>query len=347
MNIIMNHYRHLDRSRIQFDFLCFLPCEETYEKEINELGGRVYFISKPGQGIRSIKELMDFFREHGPEYEWLHNHEVYLSFFLYQLSHRYGINNFIIHGHATRYSDCWHAALRNRMLCIPIRFMKCEKAACSLAVARFLYGSQAAESGKVKILYNTVDSGAFRFDERLRKDMRLMLRLNDETLAIGHIGRFTRQKNHEFLLRILLEVQRLKADICLICVGDGPCKENVEKLAQSLGIADKIRFLGSRDDVSSLLNAFDCFVLPSLFEGLPVSLIEACYNGLPCIVSDSITDEIPTGQIQYLPLKSGPINWANQILKMSSRDRDTTFRPLLFDINYQADYLQRIYCGGC
>lgn len=137
MSVIMNYYRHIDRSRVQFDFLCFLPCEESYAKEINELGGQVFFISKPSASPRTLKELTAFFKKHQGEYQWFHNHEVYLSFLLKPISEHCGIKDFIVHSHATRYSDRKWAAVRNRILCFPIRFMKCHRFACSEAAGFF------------------------------------------------------------------------------------------------------------------------------------------------------------------------------------------------------------------
>ena len=116
MSVIMNYYRHMDRSKIQFDFLCFIPCEDSYEEEINGLGGLVFFISIPGFFAKAFRSLWDFFRSHQGEYQWLHNHEVYLSFLLKPLSHCCRIPGFIIHSHATQYSDRAAAAARNRIL---------------------------------------------------------------------------------------------------------------------------------------------------------------------------------------------------------------------------------------
>ena len=177
MSVIMNYYRHIDRNEVQFDFLHFVACEDSYIEEIRALGGRIYCIDKPGSSFQSVKQLDLFFRLHAEEYTWLHNHEVYLTFLLRPFAKRYGLEKFIVHCHATKYSDKTLHAVRNRILCLPIRFMKVDRFACSEAAGKFLYGEKMLKAGKVFIMHNAIDCEKFRFRpelrERLRKEMGL------------------------------------------------------------------------------------------------------------------------------------------------------------------------------
>ena len=157
MSVIMNYYRHMDRSKVQFDFLCFIHDKNSYEEEIKQLGGAVYYVGKPGSSRRAAQDLKDFLQKRRGVYQWFHNHEVYLSFYLRPLVKKYGMDKFVIHCHATKYSDKWLNARRNQLLCVPIHFMDCKKMACSEAAAEFLYGKGAVQNKKIMILHNAVN----------------------------------------------------------------------------------------------------------------------------------------------------------------------------------------------
>ena len=345
MSVIMNYYRHMDHSKIQFDFLCFIPCGDSYEEEINKLGGRVFFIEKPQPSLRSLREIRDFFREHQGEYTWFHNHEVYLSFLLKPMASHYGIPGFIIHSHATQYSDHRLAAMRNRILCMPIRLMRCQRFACSRAAGAFLFGERAIRDGKVHILYNAIDTERYRYDPETRRRLRKELGIAEDTFVIGHVGRFVPQKNHEFLLDIFQSWQQNWPHIQsrLLCIGGGPLMEQVKEQAFTFGLADKIIFAGERRDVPALLNLMDVFLLPSFFEGSPVSLVEAYCNGLSCVISDTIYWENPSSQVCLVPLQASAKYWAGKVIEAAQKGRRAGKKPWIFDIRRQAQGLEDIY----
>lgn len=292
MSVIMNYYRHMDRSEIQFDFLCFIPCVDSYEEEINGLGGRVFFIPKPHASMHSLWEIHAFFRAHQGEYSWFHNHEVYLSAMLKPIAAHYGIKGFIVHSHATQYSDHKLAAVRNRVLCMPIRFMGCHRFACSKAAGAFLFGKRAVRSGKVHILYNAIDTEKFRYDPQKRKEVREELGIAEGTFVIGHVGRFVPQKNHIFLLELFSRIVRFAPESRLLLIGDGPLLKEIQIYSFHKQLGEKILFLGNCLNVCQLLNAMDLFLLPSVYEGLPLSCVEAETNGLPCLISETISPEV-------------------------------------------------------
>lgn len=314
MSIIMNYYRHIDREKVQFDFLHFVACEDSYADEIKGLGGKIYCVEKPGSSFWSVKQLNLFFREHAREYTWLHNHEVYLTFLLRPISKRYGLEKFIVHCHATKYSDKPFNAVRNGILCLPIRFMKVERFACSVAAGKFLYGEKMMRAGKVFVMHNAIDCEKFRFRpevrERLRKEMGL-----EGKFVIGHVGRFERQKNHEFLIKVFAEVKKRRPESVLLLVGDGTRKNGIEHQVKKLNLTDDVFFLGQINDVENLLQAMDVFLLPSRYEGLGIVLFEAQAAGLKCFVSDYVPKESSAGNTTYLPLKDASSFWSSIILK--------------------------------
>ncbi|WP_320968927.1 glycosyltransferase family 1 protein [Hungatella effluvii] len=348
MSVIMNYYRHIDRDKVQFDFLHFIACEDSYMEEIRELGGKIYCIDKPGSSFQSIKQLNSFFRLHAGEYTWLHNHEVYLTFLLRPIAKRYGLEKFIVHCHATKYSDKTLNAVRNRILCLPIRLMKVERFACSEAAGKFLYGEKMLKAGKVFIMHNAIDCEKFRFRpevrERLRKEMGL-----DGKFVIGHVGRFERQKNHEFLIEVFAECKKEIDSCILLLIGEGSLRSKIEKKVVEKGLKNSIIFLTKRNDMEYLYQVMDLFVLPSLYEGLPVSCLEAQVNGLECIVSRTVTDELKKQTIgsiiTMLPLEKKV--WKQNIL--SCKIRQTSISQHInndnYDINLQSCRLHSFYTG--
>lgn len=348
MSVIMNYYRHIDRDKVQFDFLHFIACEDSYMDEIRELGGKIYCIDKPGSSFQSIKQLNSFFRLHAGEYTWLHNHEVYLTFLLRPIAKRYGLEKFIVHCHATKYSDKTLNAVRNRILCLPIRFMKVERFACSEAAGKFLYGEKMLKAGKVFIMHNAIDCEKFRFRpevrERLRKEMGL-----DGKFVIGHVGRFERQKNHEFLIEVFAECKKEIDSCILLLIGEGSLRSKIEKKVVEKGLKNSIIFLTKRNDMEYLYQVMDLFVLPSLYEGLPVSCLEAQVNGLECIVSRTVTDELKKQTIgsiiTMLPLEKKV--WKQNIV--SCKIRQTSISQHInndnYDINLQSCRLHSFYTG--
>ena len=348
MSVIMNYYRHIDRDKVQFDFLHFIACEDSYMDEIRELGGKIYCIDKPGSSFQSIKQLNSFFRLHAGEYTWLHNHEVYLTFLLRPIAKRYGLEKFIVHCHATKYSDKTLNAARNRILCLPIRLMKVERFACSEAAGKFLYGEKMLKAGKVFIMHNAIDCEKFRFRpevrERLRKEMGL-----DGKFVIGHVGRFERQKNHEFLIEVFAECKKEIDSCILLLIGEGSLRSKIEKKVVEKGLKNSIIFLTKRNDMEYLYQVMDLFVLPSLYEGLPVSCLEAQVNGLECIVSRTVTDELKKQTIgsiiTMLPLEKKV--WKQNIL--SCKIRQTSISQHInndnYDINLQSCRLHSFYTG--
>lgn len=317
MSVIMNYYHHIDREKIQFDFLCFNKCTESYAPEITRLGGRLFWISKPDGSPKSWAEMAHFFRDHAKDYTWFHNHEVYLSFLLKPLTAHYGIQNFIVHSHATRFSDRPLAAIRNQILCFPIHFLRCSRFACSRAAGEFLFRPK--HTGKsFFLLPNAIDLKKFSFDNSTRARIRKALSLNN-TFVVGHIGRFVPQKNHRFLVQLFQQVAANLPDARLLLIGDGPLRNEIQDMVHDLGLEEQVIFLGQRNDIPDLLQAIDFFVLPSIYEGLPVSCLEAQASGLPCIVSDTVSRETAyEDNFRFLPLGNASA-WAQVIIQQHEK----------------------------
>lgn len=347
MSVIMNYYRHMDRTLVQFDFLCFLNCENNYEDEIISYGGHVYYVKKPGSSMAAMWEIEKFFKEHKGRYQWFHNHEAYLGFYLCRLVGRYDFGHFIIHSHATRYSDKWLNAIRNQILCYPILFMKFNRIACSKAAGGFLFGEKMVQQNKVFILYNAIDCKKYRYNREKREELRGRLGVQDK-LVIGHVGRFEKQKNHEFLIESFSIFKKKYPDSVLILVGSGSLKMTMEQKVKIAGLETAVFFLGQQNNSQDWYQAMDLFWLPSFYEGLPMVAVEAQASGLPCFLADTITQEVELlDTTKRLSLKKGPEFWITEVCKQKNTiERDEAWRIVEnagFGIESASVKLQRYY----
>lgn len=345
MSVLMNYFRNVDRSRVVFDFFCYITPEETYREEIESLGGRYYVVDARGSVGRIRSALGHLLRRHAGEYPVAHLHDPILSRFLYPLAHRNGVRSFAVHSHATAYSDSRLRSLRNWLVCRNIRAYSDVQLACSRAAGDFLFGRDRYEE-----LPNAIDIQTYQFEETVRADVRARLGLGDAPV-VGHVGRFSEQKNHSFLIDVYTELARLKPEARLMLVGDGPLRPGIERTVAERGLADRVLFLGDRKDVAALYQAMDMFLLPSRYEGLPMVGVEAQCAGLPLVCSEEVTDEVAIGDATFLPLGMPVPQWAHHVSGALERGRDLDFRAqgeemtrtAGFDIAREADRLVRRY----
>jgi len=195
------------------------------------------------------------------------------------------------------------------------------------------------------VLSNAVNVNEFKYDDKARRDLRTMLGARNR-LVIGHIGRFNKQKNHGLLIDIFKALHDKKPDSLLVMVGDGDLRSMIERKVRDLGLSSAVKFLGVRGDIPKLMQAMDVYLFPSLFEGLPVVLVEAQAAGLRCIVSDTITRESDvTGRVQFLSLKDSPEIWAAKILAAPCARLDTSelMRNNGYDTATMAKWLTEYY----
>lgn len=341
--LIMNLYRNIDRTKVQFDFL---TCKEgAFDIEIIKMGGKIHripYITDVGH-FKYVKSLKTFFLNH-PEYKIVHSHMDKMSGFVLREAKKANIPVRIAHSHSTKNegglaANCykWYAGsfLTNHAS----HFF-----ACSQDAAKWLYGSQLK---KTIIIKNGIDCNQFRYSAELRKEVRKELKLTNENFVVGHVGRFSKPKNHEFLIKIFSEISKKNPHARLILVGDGPLKLHFEEKIKNIGLLDKVQFLGVRNDVHKLLQAFDVMVFPSIYEGLPVTLIEAQAAGVPCIVSDVITKEVDMGceLLNFLSLENSSQVWAGEVLKsnISRKDVVDSIEDKGYDIQTSASLLQTFY----
>lgn len=349
-NFLMNVYRNIDRDNIQFDFLLNMDKKGVFEEEIEELGGRVYRVTSRNVSlIKNRIELEHFFQEH-KEYKCIHCHFSNLSYLMpLKMAFKYKIPTRILHSHSTHLpSNPIHKIIHeyNRRI---IDKIATDFYACSDLAGKWLFEGTEGYSKQV-IIKNGIQTNKYVFNTQVRKVYREKLGL-DNNIVIGNVGRLSEPKNHPFLLDVFSELKQLNQNVVLVIVGDGPDRDLVKQRIEELGVGDSVIMLGMRQDVSSILQAFDCFLMPSKWEGFPVALLEAEAAGLPAYVSDTVTTQAQiNNNISYLSLELGARKWAEIIHEqLSNWNRLENADKIVeagFDINSTVKYLTSKYLGA-
>lgn len=345
---VMNYFRELALQGICFDFICMYD-RIAFEDEIRQLGGTVYYVPNVKRNyfgyIHSLKKII---RE--GHYTAVHVNMLSAANItpLRIAAERNSVkviahcHNSSVPGTLRRRMDDWN---RPKIPKYADLFF-----ACGEKAGRWMFGDDNFNSGKVQIIRNAIDVEKYSFSLENRKRVRAEFGLTDQ-FVIGHVGRFEVQKNHEGLIDIFAETMKKIPDAVLLLVGDGVLKSQIQEKAEKAGILDRIIFAGVRKDVAEILSAMDLFLFPSLFEGLPFTLVEAQANGLPCVISDTITSEsvIFSDSVKKAALGAKPGIWADEILKLKGFQRRyqevirTGLEQAHFDIKKEADRLKLFY----
>ncbi|WP_165253809.1 glycosyltransferase family 1 protein [Adlercreutzia sp. ZJ304] len=344
---VMNLYRNIDRSRVQFDFVIEHPGELCYRDEIESLGGRVFELqSFRGTNLvayrRQWRELLD---EH-PEWRVLHSHVRSTASLYLPIAKRRGIET-IIHSHSTAEAPGFSGAIK-RIFELPLRRQADFYFACSNKAGEFLYGKRLAASDKLIVIANAIDVERFRFSSQVCTDVRNELCIPGNAFVVGHVGRFVEQKNHPFIIDVFCEILMLIPSAKLVLAGDGPLFDSVKQLATERGIEDSVLFLGTRLDVNRLYQVMDVFLFPSLNEGLGISLVEAQASGLPCVYSKNIPRDVRVVAplCQSLSLNDCPRIWAEACCTTCTEDRFSSADKVIeagFDLRSTTLMLQDFY----
>ena len=345
----MNYFRHFDRSKVSFDFLVHRDYKAAYEDEIKALGGRIYRICPPypQNYFRYSKEISAFFKAH-PEYKIIHSNMMEIAYPAYKAAKKCGVPIRICRAHTFSPNETpTPKTLIRRIYKRAMRPYITHQFACGKDAAQYVFGS----TDHVIFMKNAIDARQFIFDAAVRQSVRSEFNLEGK-YVIGHVGRFFTPKNHPFLIDIFAEIARKDSDALLMMVGGGELDDalmnQIKDKVNSLGLKDRVIFTGVRSDVNRILQAFDVFVLPSLCEGLPVVMIEAQAAGLPCVMSDRVTDEcVLTGNVKMMPLSGNAEEWADAVLQYKANYRRENMYETItasgYDIHSNAGWLENYY----
>lgn len=336
--VIMNYYRNIDKNKVQFDFVMHKGGNPYYIAEVQSMDARVYEITPYSKNIIAFTyEIYKIIKD--GHYDIVHSNMNALSCFPLFAAWLAGAKVRILHNHTTDTKAEGLRTVLKRTLRPFAKMFANNYWACSELAAEWMYGKQAVNAGKVTIINNAIDLDKFAFNQEKRDKLRKELGLEGKFI-IGHVGRFVKQKNHEFLIDIFAEVAKEKENAVLVLIGEGPLMESIKSKVANLHLTDKVIFLGVRNDVADLYNVMDVFALPSFYEGLPVVGVEVQANGLPFLCSDQVTREILiSDSIKLLPLNDGTGKWAEEILNTNRVSLAETLKSMQkagFDIRNEA-----------
>ena len=341
--LLMNLYRNIDRSRLQFDFLVHYKEKQFFDSEIEELGGKVYRLSvrEDYNFVKYYSQLNKFFQEHD-EYKVVHGHMHSLGAVYLNCAKRRGVPVRIAHSHS-------NSSARNMKRYIKEIMINLYKKnanylfACSKDAGKYMFGDS-----EFSVINNAIDSEKFIFNSDIRNKLREELNIKNK-FVLGHVGRFEIPKNHNFLIEVFSEYCKMNNDAVLLLIGTGSLEEKIREKVNKLELAGKVIFLGNRRDVEQLYQAMDVFLFPSLFEGLGIVAVEAQAAGLPCICSENLPNEINLSTLFHpISLKDSISMWTKKI-KIESEsnkqriDMSDSIKKAGYDIKYLAREMENFY----
>lgn len=321
---LMKVYRNIDRAKYQMDFCINVREKCFYEEEILSLGGKVYRIPSKSENLKAFRhQLTATIKENNYDHV-LRISSNAMGFMDLKIAKQAGARVCSVRSSNASDGDSLKAKVAHRLGRILYSKYVDVKIAPSDLAAKYTFGNGAYQRGEVGILHNGVDLGVFKYCPEKREAIRKEFSVGPETKLIGHIGRFETQKNHEFLLEVFQKINEQEPNTKLLLVGEGTLEENIRAKARALGLLERIIFAGVRSDIPHLLSAMDVFVMPSFYEGMPNTVIEAQATGLPCIIADTITKKANiTGLVAYFPLNHAG-NWAKSALAAIRTERAGT-----------------------
>ena len=342
-SVIMNYYRHLDHSKVQFDFICDEDSTRIPYDEIKKLGGRVFLVPKYQNLSKYLKALEKLFKEN--QYHIVHSNINTLSVFPLYAAKKAGVPVRISHSHSTSNPKEWKRNLIKNILRPFSKRYATDYFACSEKTGIYQFGKR--KNKLVKIIPNSIDIEKFKFRPKDRQEIRTELGIEENTIVIGHIGRFVETKNHQFIIHSFSKLHQKNPDTKLILIGDGPLLEKTRKTVRDLGLEESVLFLGRKENIAPYYSVFDIFFLPSLYEGMPMSGIEAQVSGLKCIFSSCFSKDtaIIPGNVLFLSNKNKEslikgVDYFNKQIK----NREVSLNEIeKVDIEKNAPILQSMY----
>lgn len=344
-SLLYNLFSNIDGGKITFDFVKKINEVGEFERPIRELGGHI-FKSPKFNGFNYLfckKWWSNFFDKH-PDYKIIHVHDASSSMVYLAEAKKRDIK-IIAHSHNT--GNTGIKGIIKNLTKKPLVKYADQFIGCSREAGEYLFGKDIVDSNRYMTLPNGIDVDKFVFDEKARIEIRNYLGINEREIVIGHIGRFTKVKNHEFLLKVFAETHSFKDNVKLLLVGDGPLFTDMRNLAEKLGVLDSVLFTGAKIDSEKFYSAMDIFVFPSYKEGLGIAAIEAQASGLPVIKSSGVPDSVDvTGNVETFSLNEPIINWARAIIQQPKTDRKKAYKMVSdagFDIKESVKQLEELY----
>ena len=349
-SMIMNYYRKMDRNEIQFDFLLFTKQKVFYEDEILSLGGKIYKVTPRRENlIKNKQEVKQFFKQN--HYDIAEFHQGITYFYPLKMAKKYNVQTRIIHNHGIDRNFLKKFKLYNEIYAKNrISNLATNYFTCSNEVNNQLFSKSVIKNKKIEIVENAIDVEKYKFNQFDKTKLREELKIDRDVLVYGHIGTFTYPKNHDFLIKIFKKIIEKQPNSVLLLIGEGPLKDCIQKQVKDENLLHQVKFLGVRKDVEKILSLMDCLLFPSLFEGIPLTLIEAQANGIPIIMSDRISKHTVVNDNCIQVSLENPDKWIDKSLKVVMQNQEETrmqknedMRKTNFDIDKAVEKLKNIY----
>ncbi len=344
--MLFNLYKAMDKTKVQFDFVIHSADQDAYADEIKAMGGEIYVFPKYTlkNHFAYKKHWRNFLRNH-PEYKIVHSHVRSYAIVFLRVAKKMGLKT-IVHSHSTSNGGGLKAKVKNFMQG-PLK-KECDYLfACSKISGQWLFGKDVVNAPNYRMIKNAIDTSKYVIEPIVREEYRKEFGAQNKTVY-GHVGRLSAPKNHKFLLEVFKEILKKDKNSLLLIVGQGECKKQIESYINELDLNDNVIMTGVRGDIPQVLSAMDVFLFPSLWEGLPVTVVEAQASGLPCLVSDKVTDEVKVSDaVIYLSIEEGTKIWVYNALKLKGKRFDVIedIKKAGFDVSESAKELEIFYKG--
>lgn len=352
-SLVIEIVKNINKEKVQIDFL-LLDDGKEYELEntLKDLGCKIYklngiWINTPLDFLKYKKVLDKFFKVHN-DYDVVHMHSSSKNYMVLKKAKKYGIPVRIAHSHNIDFQTKNPIKkFIGNIFKIYLKKYSTDYFACSKISGEWLFGDKIVNSDKFHVIHNAIDYDKFKFNEEKRNTIRKELDIKDDELVIGHVGRFSEQKNHEFLIDIFNEIYKKRKNSKLLLIGKGEKENIIKEKVKNLNLESRVIFLGFKENVSNYYNSMDLFLLPSKFEGLPVTLVEAQANGLPIFTSKRVvTEEVKLcNNLYFIELGKNAEEWAKEILEkdMSRLNTFQDFKNNKYFIEDTVNFLEKFY----
>jgi len=340
-SMIMNLYQKVDPDRVQFDFVIDHPEYDGYRSLIERMGGKIYTLPVfDGRNYREVRDAWnELFLQH-PEYDILHSHaRSYASIYL-PIARKHGLKT-VIHSHNTSNGSAPSSIVKG-LLQYPLRYQADYYFACSQRAGEWLFGKRIIESDRFFVLNNAIDAKKFRYNQKKREAYRKEFGIGEEPVFL-QVGSLSDQKNHVFTLEVFRKLCAIRPEARLYIAGVGEKEELIKEKIKEYHLENNIYLLGRRMDIDCLLQMADCYIMPSIYEGLSVAAVEAQASGISCILSNVVSDEVKiTDACEFLPLEEDA--WVERLSgSFTRKDTYEDIRKAGYDIADTASWLTEFY----
>lgn len=346
---LLNYYKNIDLNKFQIDFLVCKDMNTDSQKNFEFLsknGSHIYYLQQIGikNMFGALRKMNDFFRKNASKYDIVHCHMLNNGAFFLHYAKKYGVRIRILHSHVTQSADIIFKKIRNDLL-IPIAIKNATHYfACSEEAGKFIF-----KKNNFIVINNAINIERFKYNEKIRRNMREKFKIREEDIVIGNVGRLCPQKNQLFLLDIFKKMSDKKLNLKLIMIGDGPWKYDIQNKMEKMKLEQNIILLEPQENIENFYQMFDLFLFPSRYEGLGIVLIEAQTSGLKCYASDVIPTRAQITENYYVQsLEDSDEEWAEKILEIlkdnSQREsKEENARMYGYDIKNESKKLEKIY----